>query len=72
MDQIQNAPPPPPFEYLVHPREETWVKNPVGDAPSRNAVMVAMQVGTIQPGHAWYDAVIAAFGGPSEGDAPDA
>lgn len=40
-----------PEPYLVHPREYAWIKEPVGPAPTWNAIQVALAVGAVTMEH---------------------
>lgn len=37
--------------FLVHPHEETWIRNPVGPAPTARAADIALGLGAISPDH---------------------
>lgn len=40
-----------PTEYVVHPAEAAWIRNPEGPPPTRNAVRVAAEIGAINAHH---------------------
>lgn len=40
-----------PEPHLVHPREYAWIKEPVGPAPTWNAIQVALAVGAVTMEH---------------------
>lgn len=48
---IDQTPPFGPDQYIVHPTEYAWIKNPVGPPPTVNAVSVALSTGAIDDTH---------------------
>lgn len=51
MQAIWDAPYVAPQPIAVHPTEYVWISNPIGPAPSANAVNVALGVGAIGGDH---------------------
>lgn len=51
---------------LVHPREDAWIRNPVGPAPTARAADIALGLGAIGPDHPEVRALMRTLGGQSE------